>query len=321
MSSFNDHMLQNDPNIEIREQSYQDYGSTEESAALVERGMNRQKSFCEKYCSYCCSSRPGTQRSSSSSCGGFHWLGILNILLIAGLVYYLYSHTNEMNTRFSLLHDEMVTMQRTSDDRYNALLSAFNEEQQIEKSFESQMKSKLNYVESKYQDYSDALREQERQLVRLSNGTSNADVLDRLRETREEVRRSLQREHAEVFAVMQQSTRNVSESLERNSKEMVATQSRVETSLNQTVAYMQNVVGAASVHIHQIQDNVTREIDEMSTKVHKIVSKLGDNVKTAEDTIHDEVRDVQAKIEQYVIVTNKQFAAENDFVKYQLAGT
>eukprot|EP01032_Pedospumella_encystans_P017092 gene17092-19485_t len=84
---------------------------------------------------------------------------------------------------------------------------------------------------------------------------------------------------------------------------------------------MQSVVGTASAHIQQIQTNVTREIDDMTQKVHKIVTKLGDNVKAAEDTIREEVQGVQAKIEQYVIVTNKQFAAENDFVKYQLAGT
>ena len=41
----------------------------------------------------------------------------------------------------------------------------------------------------------------------------------------------------------------------------------------------------------------------------------------ASTTIHDEVETVKESVEEYVTITNEQFAKENDFVKYQLAGT
>ena len=40
----------------------------------------------------------------------------------------------------------------------------------------------------------------------------------------------------------------------------------------------------------------------------------------ASATIHDEVETVKESVEEYVTITNEQFAKENDFVKYQLAG-
>ena len=43
-------------------------------------------------------------------------------------------------------------------------------------------------------------------------------------------------------------------------------------------------------------------------------------VSQAQATIHEEVSSVRMNIAQYVTITNQQFASENDFVKYQLAG-
>ena len=40
----------------------------------------------------------------------------------------------------------------------------------------------------------------------------------------------------------------------------------------------------------------------------------------ASATIHGEVETVKESVEEYVNITNEQFAKENDFVKYQLAG-
>ena len=322
MSSANDYGALDDSlrDIELREQPYQDYDGAEDTPILPARTVERKKGFCEKVCC-CCAPRDESRKNTSSSWCCLNMCGILNFILVVAAIGYMYYYTRETNTRFEMLQNDMAAMQKNSDDRYDTLLAALNAEQRAEQQFESRTKSRIAEVEEKFQSYSDALDEQERQLIRLSNGTSNADVLDRLKETREEVRYSLQREHKEVSALMQQTARNLTESLAQNNKQLAVTQSRVYTTLNSTVAYMQSVVGTASAHIQQIQTNVTREIDDMTQKVHKIVTKLGDNVKAAEDTIREEVQGVQAKIEQYVIVTNKQFAAENDFVKYQLAGT
>jgi hypothetical protein len=50
------------------------------------------------------------------------------------------------------------------------------------------------------------------------------------------------------------------------------------------------------------------------------VNELNSAVETAQATIHEEVENVRETIQNYVLATNDKFAAENDFVKYQLAG-
>ena len=59
----------------------------------------------------------------------------------------------------------------------------------------------------------------------------------------------------------------------------------------------------------------------MSGSLDNTKIQLNDVVKQAETTIHTEVQQVRDNIDEYIIISNKQFAAENDFVKYQLAGT
>ena len=59
----------------------------------------------------------------------------------------------------------------------------------------------------------------------------------------------------------------------------------------------------------------------MDRALFKTKEYLNVSVKQAQFQIQNDVRSVKDNIEQYVAITNKQFAAENDFVKYQLAGT
>ena len=54
--------------------------------------------------------------------------------------------------------------------------------------------------------------------------------------------------------------------------------------------------------------------------VSKFVCMYVLQVSQAQATIHEEVSSVRMNIAQYVTITNQQFASENDFVKYQLAG-
>lgn len=65
---------------------------------------------------------------------------------------------------------------------------------------------------------------------------------------------------------------------------------------------------------------MTGQLDGMFVRLSSTVQELSQSVQRAQDTIHEEVNVVQANIEQYVAITNKQFAAENDFVRYQIAG-
>ena len=58
----------------------------------------------------------------------------------------------------------------------------------------------------------------------------------------------------------------------------------------------------------------------MSGTLRATSADLNAQVETAKITIHHEVEAVQASIEEYVAFTDKKFASENDFVRYQLAG-
>ena len=51
-----------------------------------------------------------------------------------------------------------------------------------------------------------------------------------------------------------------------------------------------------------------------------VSSKITLCLNSLKATIHEEVKAVQDSIEEYVAFTDKKFASENDFVRYQLAG-
>lgn len=288
-------------------------GTVDETTAILPGNRpTRRKGFCEKYCSCCFPKKPtnGTQPPS-----------ILNTLLLIGIGVYLYIQFKQTNQRYSDINQRLDTLRNYTDARFDSLDWTIQHWKEMEQNFETETNKIQQKTAQDIITIDKTLNYHEYQLNRLlQNGTSNADVLDRLKETRQEVKMRLQREHDEVFAVMQESTRNVTNRLEQNSREIAATQKHVDESLQETVVYMQEVVGTASTHIRQVQENVTNEMDAVTKKVEGIVHKLGDKVRAAEDTIHNEVEAVQKNIEQYVAVTDKQFAAENDFVKYQLAG-
>lgn len=56
-------------------------------------------------------------------------------------------------------------------------------------------------------------------------------------------------------------------------------------------------------------------------KLDQTVTELDQTVTMAEQNIHAEVKMVQGSVEQYKNQTQDQFSTENDFMKYQLAGT
>lgn len=50
------------------------------------------------------------------------------------------------------------------------------------------------------------------------------------------------------------------------------------------------------------------------------IDDLNLQVETAKATIHEEVQAVQESMEEFFAFTDKKFASQNDFVRYQLAG-
>lgn len=147
-------------------------------------------------------------------------------------------------------------------------------------------------------------------LNRLTNRTSNAEVLDSLHQTKHQLETELFATKTEVSAQLLQQTYNVTTKMRENQQR-----------LQQTEDEIHQVVRKASAEIHSIQANVTDQLGLMKRNLETTASELNDAVDGAQATIHSEVKLVQDNIEQYVAITNSHFAAEDDFVKYQLAGT
>ena len=115
--------------------------------------------------------------------------------------------------------------------------------------------------------------------------------------------------------------KNLTVTLIQNQKELTSTQVSIDQELRSTMDNINVIVADAKNNIKNVQRNVTVQLASMSTSVKKTIDDLEFTVQDAQDTIKDEIKIVRENIDEYVAITNKQFAAENDFVKYQLAGT
>ena len=60
---------------------------------------------------------------------------------------------------------------------------------------------------------------------------------------------------------------------------------------------------------------------DVEAELNSTMVELDETVKKAETEIHEQVDSVKKNFEQYVIKTENQFSMENDFMKYQVAGT
>lgn len=107
----------------------------------------------------------------------------------------------------------------------------------------------------------------------------------------------------------------------QNQKELTSTQVTIDQELRDTMDNINILVNDAKNNIKNVQKNVTLQLATMSTSVQSTINDLEFTVQDAQNTIKDEIKIVRENIDEYVAITNKQFAAENDFVKYQLAGT
>jgi hypothetical protein len=268
------------------------------------------------------SSKTSSGRSKSSSrrtCGDIClnvFIFFFFVALLSGLVY-LKVDTDEniqnLQNELDSVKKDYQSAQAYNIEQISILQRSFTKLKSEEEDFQLSTIQHVNIVEKVVEKQNatasaqighiwTTLDDHAYKLNRLSNGTSNADVLDKLAETKEHINTQLTSTQSTILAQLTQTQQNVSQQLDS------------------TVIQMKEVVSSASMHIREVENNVTTKLGGMSQKLTATVSEVNLAVTTAQDTIHDEVDSVKNKIEQYVIITNKQFAAENDFVKYQLAG-
>jgi hypothetical protein len=225
---------------------------------------------------------------------------------------------HDMQIELFAMHSRLDAVESQSNARFYLL-------EQKELTLEAVTDKKIHDLDTNYSKHFSSLSSivdsHEKELVRLSNGTTNADVLDKLKATKEEVGSALEETKEEVSNSLQTVQRNVSEQVAASQRALDSTQQAVSQHLNATLGTVNKVVYEATSHIHEVRHNVSVQLEGMNQQLSRTVAQLSDAVDSAQDTIRSEVNVVQASIEQYVAITNKQFAAENDFVKYQIAGT
>ncbi len=71
----------------------------------------------------------------------------------------------------------------------------------------------------------------------------------------------------------------------------------------------------------ELFDQLAQTKTSVAAQLNSTMVELVETVKTAEAEIHEQVDSVKKNFEQYVIKTENQFSMENDFMKYQVAGT
>jgi outer membrane murein-binding lipoprotein Lpp len=149
----------------------------------------------------------------------------------------------------------------------------------------------LSLVDARFQ-HADIMIANLTQQVSVISNHSNAQVLQQLQQTKVDMNNNLQQ-----------------------------TQVKIEKDMNSTIRRMNAVVLTATETIFNVQDNVTAELTAMSYNMQKTIDNLNTDVQLAENNINDQVSSIQNRINTYIVVSDKLFAAENDFVRFQLAGT
>ena len=228
---------------------------------------------------------------------------ITSYLLLGTLGTVLYLNQVSSTARVIALEGELAALRQLSIDQVRTMSGDIT---QVSIDSGSQFTS----LNARLLSQTDSIVQLDGIVQRLSNRTTNADVLEQLQITSSKVSQDLA-----------STTLNVTLQLAANEQHMRQAQTTVRQQLDDAMMSMKDAVLRATSRIYEVQSNVTNQLALMSRTLEVTVSNINEAVDAAEDTIHKEVQVVQENIEQYVAVTNKQFAAEDDFVKYQLAGT
>eukprot|EP01038_Epipyxis_sp_PR26KG_P008185 gene8185-11073_t len=140
-------------------------------------------------------------------------------------------------------------------------------------------------------------------------------------QTQQTVANQLNKTVTSMNEVVNENARNVANQIELTGKELEKTQTQVKLQLNNTVLSMHEVALVTTNKMNIIQQNFTSQIYELNTELATTVDDLNKMVESAKEIINADMQNVKENINKYVEATNKQFAAENNFVKWQLAGT
>lgn len=257
------------------------------------------------------------------------WIFVFGALLITSMIFTNVLKTqqdkkiSDLSSQLMMLNEKFDKYQISTQEDLDKYRVQFQELWEESNSIKTNVKNEIislgtniSYIYASQQksynlvsQLTEKVADHNEMLIKLLNRTSNAEVLDKLEETK-----------FSLLDEMKNTKLDVSSNLERTSFNVSRQLDKTHTELEKSVQQMQGVVHDAEYHIYDVQYNVTEKLNQMSLALNDTVSNLNIAVAVAQATIHDEVLVVKDKIEEYVLATNVKFAAENDFVKYQLAG-
>eukprot|EP01041_Mallomonas_annulata_P006040 gene6040-12175_t len=241
-----------------------------------------------------------------------------------------------------------------SERKVNTIVTAIGSDMRgMQSNVTTQLRVAMNSVGTKIREVDDKLALTIKDItVQLTSTKSN--VTDQMRQTKtfvasnlavtkNDVNVQLQRTKTDVKGELDSTAADVMTKVQTAKEEFLAETRAVQTdvidrlaSVNETlqdtlvqiqdqlvvtISELHSAVGRTVDHIRGVEGNVTAQLSGMSVSLGDAVVQLNTAVDSAKAAIHDEVAEVKQDMDQYIIVTNHQFAIENDFVKYQLAGT
>ncbi len=168
---------------------------------------------------------------------------------------------------------------------------------------ESQLKI-VNDIENEVHDVHQSLDHTMADVHLLKdNTTTNNDLVDEIIDMKD----YMQSEFVNIKS-------NVTQSLDMKKNDL-------ENEFNHKIESLQTSVQGAEARVMEARAEIDGKVRELSTSFNNTSIQLHEAVASATDLINEEVKHVEDYVEAYVEATNDQFAAENDFVKFQLAGT
>ena len=209
--------------------------------------------------------------------------------------------------------------------------------------------TKLDSFGGMIAEIKDSLARHEDIILRLNNRTTNADVLDKLQEYSKSiddvvnnVHSLLDRNLVTVTSLTEVTTREVYNVANNMTRKVDADLNDIKLEVNHQLEdsklNVRKTVEKALNEVNEVQFNVANQLgrslftfilsnfyselsaDIMTSYVNESVATIRSVMEEATHTIHEEVEKVKVSVEDYVLISNEQFAKENDFVKYQLAG-
>ena len=132
-------------------------------------------------------------------------------------------------------------------------------------------------------------------LDRLSNGTSNADVLDKLKLTEANVAMELTEVKGDVVDSLNKSKQMIYNQLTSNMEEMENTKKEIESQMKATQKKMKSVLTETTSNIYEVEKNVTVQLDTMESQLGATSSALDMSVMNAQLTIKAEVQNVRGR--------------------------